>query len=142
MKRLLFVGNCAGFCSNVGITNRKNLELTAVHDLDLSTGLTGPAAVGLDLLHDIHAIDNLTEHAVMAVQMRSGHLQIRSKKGSNGGDEELRTVGVGTSVGHGKETGSVVADTEVLVRKLSAVDGLTSVTIEILHGKRILPRLR
>lgn len=47
----------------------------------------------------------------------------------NSGDEELGTVGVGTSVGHGKETRSVVDSLEVLVSKLLAVDGLAAGTI-------------
>lgn len=123
-------------------SNRRNLELTAVHNLDLSSGLARLAAVGLDLLHDVHAVDNLTEHAVVAVQMRRGHLRVTENGQSDGGDEELRTVGVGTGVGHGKEASSVVAHAEVLIGKLSAVDGLTSVAVEILRGKRSLPRLR
>ena len=49
------------------------------------------------------------------------------------GNEELRTVGVGTSVSHGQETRSVVAHSEVLISKLVAVDRLTSISIEILQ---------
>ena len=123
-------------------SNRKILELTAVHDLDLRSSLARLAAVGLDLLHDVHAVDNLTEHAVVAVQMRRGHLHVTGNGQFNSGDEELRTVGVGTGVGHGKEARSVVAHAEVLIGKLSAVDGLTSVAVEILRGKRSLPPLR
>ena len=49
------------------------------------------------------------------------------------GNEELRTVGVGTSVSHGQETGSVVTHSEVLISELVSVDRLTSITIEILY---------
>ena len=79
----------------------------------------------LQTLQNVHALLHLTEHDVVAVQPGAG----------NGRDEELRTVGVGARVSHGKETRSVVAHTEVLIGELSAVDGLTSITIEILRGE-------
>jgi len=46
--------------------------------------------------------------------------------GDDGGDEELGAVGVGSCVGHGEETGLGVAEGEVLISKLAAVDGLTA----------------
>ena len=46
-----------------------------------------------------------------------------------GGDEELRSVGVGSSVGHGQETRSGVLQLEVLVVELLSVDGLTSSSV-------------
>ena len=44
-------------------------------------------------------------------------------------EEELRSVGVGTSVGHGEDTGTVVLVDEVLIGELSSVDGLTTGTV-------------
>ncbi len=57
---------------------------------------------------------DLTEDDVLAVQPR----------GYDGGDEELGTVGVGTSVGHGEKEGLLMTELEVLVGELVAVDGL------------------
>lgn len=56
---------------------------------------------------------------MLAVQPRTWH----------GGDEELGTVGVWTSVGHGQQTWSVVLLDEVLILELLTVDGLTTGTV-------------
>jgi hypothetical protein len=42
------------------------------------------------------------------------------------GDEELGSVGVTSSVGHGQKVGAVVALDEVLILELLSVDGLSS----------------
>ncbi len=44
----------------------------------------------------------------------------------DGGQEELRAVGVRASVGHGQQTWLVVLEDEVLVLELLAVDGLAT----------------
>jgi hypothetical protein len=49
--------------------------------------------------------------------------------GNDGGDEELRAVGVGAGVGHGKETRLGVLQLEVLVLELLAVNGLAAGTV-------------
>ena len=72
---------------------------------------------------------------MVTVEVGARNLGSHAATNANGGDEELRTVGVGARVSHGKETRSVVAHTEVLIGELSAVDGLTSITIEILRGE-------
>ena len=61
----------------------------------------------------------LTEDDVSAIEPRC----------DDGGDEELRAVGVLASVSHGQETGLGVLQLEVLVRKLLAVNGLSTRTI-------------
>jgi hypothetical protein len=49
----------------------------------------------------------------------------------DGGDEELGTVGTGTSVSHGQETGTGVLEGKVLISKLVTVDGLTTGTVVV-----------
>ena len=66
-------------------------------------------------------IDDGTEHDVLAVEPSSLH----------GRDEELRTVGVGSSVGHGHNTRTGVLEGEVLVVEFSAVDGLAAGAVVI-----------
>lgn len=51
--------------------------------------------------------------------------------GDNGGDEELGTVGVGSSVGHGEEEGAIVLKLEVLVVELVSVDGDSSSSVVV-----------
>jgi hypothetical protein len=80
----------------------------------------GAGAASLNALDDGHAVGvavgDLAEDDVAAVEPR----------GDNGGDEELRAVGVGAGVGHGEEEGAFVGELEVLVGELFAVDGLAA----------------
>lgn len=82
-------------------------------------GAAGGAA-GLDALDDAHglgvAVGHLAEDDVAAVE----------PLGLDGGDEELRAVGVGPGVGHAEEEGLGVLELEVLVRELLAVDRLAA----------------
>lgn len=57
-------------------------KLTAVGDDDLGLGGTGGGTVGLDLLDDVHAVDDRAEDNVLAVQPR----------GLLSADEELGAV--------------------------------------------------
>ena len=57
-------------------------------------------------------LGDLTKDDVLAVEPR----------GDDGGDKELRTVGVGSSVGHGQEEWAVVKKFEVFVGKLVAAE--------------------
>lgn len=47
------------------------------------------------------------------------------------GDEELRSIGVGTSVGHRQAAGFGVLEREVLIFELVAIDGLATGAIVI-----------
>jgi len=59
------------------------------------------------------SFDNLTEDDVLRVQPGS----------HDGGDEELRSIGIGTGVGHGKKKRFAVLEVKVLICELLAVNG-------------------
>lgn len=97
------------------------LEGAGGGDLDVGLGLAGRRAEALNLLDEVLALGDLTEDNVLAVEPR----------GDNGGDEELRAVGVGAGVSHGEEEGAVVTELEVLVGELVAVDGLAASAVVV-----------
>ena len=70
------------------------LALPAVGDHDLLGSLAGLGPKALDLLDDIHPLDHLAEHHVLAIQ----------PLGLGGADKELGAVSVGSSVGHGENS--------------------------------------
>ena len=49
----------------------------------------------------------------------------------DGANEELGSVGVGTSVGHGEQSWAGVLQLEVLVSELLAVDGLATSAVVV-----------
>lgn len=96
-------------------------QLAGIGDDHSLVGLAGLAAPGLDLLDHVHALDDGAEHNVTVVQPRCLH----------GGDEELRSVGVGTGVGHRQGAGLQVLEGEVLVLELGAVNRLAAGAVVI-----------
>jgi len=92
-----------------------------VGNLDRLGGLAGLGAELLDLLDDIHALGDLSKDNVLPIQpLRLG-----------GAEEELAPVGVGASVGHGKDPGPGVLQGEVLVGELVAVDRLATSSVVV-----------
>jgi len=85
-----------------------------------ATDGTGGGTASLDGLDDGHGGDvtvgDLTEDDVTAVE----------PAGDDSGDEELRAVGVGASVGHGEHERLLVGELEVLVGELLTIDGLAT----------------
>jgi len=73
----------------------------------------------LDEFDHIQTLNNFAEDDVGTIEPRC----------NDGGDEELRSVGVLSSVGHGEETRLGVLQLEVLVSELLAVDGLSTGSI-------------
>ena len=94
-------------------------KLSAIGDMDGLSGLTVLRSNLLHSLEDILSLGDLSEDGVLSIEMRSG----------DEAEEELRSVGVGTSVGHGEDTGTVVLVDEVLIGELSSIDGLTTGTV-------------
>merc|ERR1712137_101621 len=96
------------------------LHLTAVFNDDGLCGLV--LAISGNTFHfvdDLGTIDHLTKHGMLAVQPRSLH----------SGDEELRSVGVGSSVGHREKVFLSVLQSKVLVVELGSIDGLATSSI-------------
>lgn len=93
---------------------RIRLQLSTVGDGELLVGLARIGAIGFHLADDIHAFDDFTEDDMFLVEPR----------GLVSGDEELRSVGVSSGVGHRHDSGSSVLQGEVLVGELLAIDGL------------------
>jgi hypothetical protein len=111
-------------------TFRGHLQLSALGDLD---GLDGFVRLGLDLLdllNDVKALEDFAEDDVTAIEppitlLVAGYLVKLGRvflRGDDGGDKELRAVGVLASVGHGQETLLGVLELEVLIGELLAVD--------------------
>ncbi len=75
----------------------------------------------LDTLHgldNLHALNHASKNTVLAIQVRSG----------NSRDKELRSVGVGSCIGHGENSGAGVLElvSEILIGKAFAVDGFAT----------------
>ena len=70
----------------------------------------------LQRLQNVHSLLHLSEDDVVSVEPGA-----RNRR-----DEELRTVRIGSAVGHRQQTGAVMLQVEVLVGETLAVDGLAS----------------
>eukprot|EP01083_Nonionella_stella_P244290 850409_1 len=96
-------------------------KLTAGGNHDRSLGGSALRSDLLHGLHHVHALGDGAEHDVLSVQpCRLGRAE-----------EELGSVGVGSGVGHGEDSGSGVLEDEVLVGELVAVDGLSSGSVVV-----------
>jgi len=87
------------------------------------TGLAALAAEAFHEVYDVFASKHLTEGDVLSVKPGSG-LE---------GNEELRSVGIRSGVGHGEQVSSWVSNIKVLIVELLSVDGLSSTTVTILE---------
>jgi len=97
------------------------LKLTRVGHDDTARGLAGLRAERLQLLHDVHALDNVAEHDMLAVQPGRLHR----------GEKELRAVRVRARVRHRQHAGAGMLEGEVLVGELLAVDRLAASSIMV-----------
>ena len=95
--------------------------MTRVGNGNNGGGLSALGSIRLDLLDELLSGNNLSEDNVLSVQPGGG----------DGGDEELGSVGVGSSVGHGKEERLAVSVLEVLISELLSVDALTSGSVTL-----------
>ncbi|QBM89948.1 hypothetical protein METSCH_E01850 [Metschnikowia aff. pulcherrima] len=95
------------------------LELAALLDNNRLRESTAVRAHGLDFFNNVHTLSDLTENNVGAVQPWARH----------SGDEKLRPVGVGASVGHRQQAWLGVLLGKVLVGEFLAVDRLATSTV-------------
>jgi len=93
--------------------------LSTVGDNNLLVGLARLRTERFNLFDHIHALNHLSEDHVLAIQ----------PLGLGSAQEELGTVGVGSSVSHGQDSGSGVLQLEVLILELVTIDRLASSTV-------------
>lgn len=99
-----------------------NWEGTALGDLDGDEWLVAVVLWDvLDLVDDFITLDDFTEDDVAAIE----------PAGDDSGDEELRSVGVWSGVGHAQKSLAGVLQLEVLIRKLLAVDRLATSAVTL-----------
>lgn len=90
------------------------LQLATVGNNNLGRGAAIGCTISLNLANDIHALNNTPKDNVLAIQPGS----------LDSTQEELGTIGVGSSIGHGQDAWASVTKGEVLINKLCAIDGL------------------
>lgn len=89
---------------------------TAVANDDVLGGLSVSSSETFKELDNIHSLKDFSEDDMLSVEPAS----------HNRGDEELRSVGVGSSIGHREQSGLGVLELEVLVLELLSIDGFSS----------------
>jgi hypothetical protein len=97
----------------------KHLYSSRLGNDESRRGLSAGLTLSFNSLDNVQTFNDFSEDDVLAIQPR----------GEDSGDEELRSVGVRTSVGHGEKTNLGVLQLEVFVFKLVTVDALSSSSV-------------
>ena len=97
-------------------------QKVAARDSDGGVGGSARGADLLDGIDNIESINDLAKDDMFAVQMR-GVLE---------SDEELRSVGVWSRVGHGKKIRLAMVKTEALILEFLSVDALATSAVSLL----------
>ena len=96
-------------------------QLAAVNYFNPLASLATIGSIRLDQPYHLHALFHLPKNAVLAIE--PGSLL--------GRDEELRAIGVGTSVGHGQKARLGVLELEVLISKFGPIDRFSTSSVEV-----------
>mmetsp|Transcript_62401 Transcript_62401/g.71567 ORF Transcript_62401/g.71567 Transcript_62401/m.71567 type:complete len:201 (+) Transcript_62401:2354-2956(+) len=107
--------------TNVSKTVKVSLlsEFSTVFDDNLALGGSTGASAAFDLLDQVVVFDNSSENNMSTIQ----------PGGNNGGDEKLTSVGVGSSIGHGQESGLGVLQAEVFIFEFVSINRFTSSSV-------------
>ena len=97
------------------------LELARVHNRNLALGSPAVGSLSLDFLDKLYSFNNFPKDNMTTIKPRC----------LNSSNEELRSVCVGSRVGHGQVHGSFMLELEILIVKLGPVDGFSSTSIKI-----------
>lgn len=100
-------------------TNCLFFQFARVNNGDWFRRFAAARANSFDRFDDVHAFEHLAEHNVFAVEPARHHC----------GDEELRTIGVATGVGHRQQSRFRVLQFEVFVGKFLAIDRFAASTV-------------
>lgn len=103
---------------NISIHKSKS---TTVRDFSSLAGLSVSTSDFVEFFNNLLSFNDFTENNMLSV--KPGAL--------NECDEELRSVGVGTSVGHWEKVRLVMFEFEVFIFKLVSINGLASGTISV-----------
>mmetsp|Transcript_17560 Transcript_17560/g.33405 ORF Transcript_17560/g.33405 Transcript_17560/m.33405 type:complete len:251 (+) Transcript_17560:149-901(+) len=114
-------GLCSLLCYATGAHPASRLlrQLASFSDGDQLGRHAASGAARLDVSDKVEAFEHFAEHHVLSIEP--------SRLGS--GDEELGSVRVRASIGHGKVVGAQVTEAEVFVREAAAVDGFSTPSI-------------
>jgi len=98
-----------------------DLKLSAIIYDNGGSGLSRSGSNFFDGLHNIHPLDDTSKDNVLSVE----------PCGLGGAQEELRSVGIGSGVGHGQNSGTGVRKCKVLVCELGSVDGFSTCSVVV-----------
>jgi hypothetical protein len=99
--------------------DRKYLTLAAIHDPDLSLGLSRGAALTFQLCEHFQALDAFPKDTVFAIEPVA----------CNEGQKELCAIGVWASVGHTQLSGFGMLDRKILIGESAAINGFTFLAV-------------
>lgn len=136
LERLAVLIHCSGFLPDFG-QKRLPLHPLLCCILQLAYDQSLAFNLGADDLHSLPwgtaagtlTLDCLNGSLTAADSSKNDVSAIKPSSG-NSGDEELRTIGVGTSISHGQAEG-LVLELEVFVFEAPAIDGTASGTVRV-----------
>jgi hypothetical protein len=106
-----------------------NLNSTRFLNLDCLLSLSTRSAKFLDILDNIHSLDNFSENNMFPIKPACHNLHPVNdslKKAEYSSDKELGSIGVWAGICHGEKTWFGVLEFEVFVSEFFTVDGFSA----------------